>query len=251
MSRSALRAARGVKDGLADLPVALDEAGEDVGDGLVERAGLALGAKRGGVRDDAVGELVRDDVERGGQRLVVAAVAVAEDELVAVEEGVVVAARVVDGGVDALVLAVPAFAPVHLGEVVPGAGDEGVRVDGGAGTGAAPSSSQLPAGPCCARGLPGRTRRARRLLYVRVGGEPRVSSSRMELAPSAATTSAAADRRRRRCRCRPRRRLVMSAACTTVPPAASTNDSNSALPDASLAAICTRQASFTVCASTG
>ena len=82
------------------------------------------------VERDAVGELVRHHVAGAGERGEVGAVAVAEHELFAVEEGVVVVAPEVHGGVHALALAVPAAALVHLGEIVPGGRDVGVGIDG-------------------------------------------------------------------------------------------------------------------------
>ena len=86
----------GLVGGLAEQPL-LEAGAEDVGDRLVERAGLALVGEAGGVLGDGVGELVAEHVDRLGEPLEDAAVAVAEDQLGAVPERVVVVAAVVDG----------------------------------------------------------------------------------------------------------------------------------------------------------
>ncbi len=77
--------------------VLLDQHPEHVGDRLVERPGLA-GVRQGcGVLDDAVGELVADHVEAGGEPAEDLPVPVAEDHAGAVPEGVLVTLAVVDG----------------------------------------------------------------------------------------------------------------------------------------------------------
>ena len=76
---------------LAEHPL-LDAGAEHVGHRLVERPGLPLVGEPGGVLGDRVGELVAEHVDRLGEPLEDLAVAVAEDQLGAVPEGVVVVA---------------------------------------------------------------------------------------------------------------------------------------------------------------
>ena len=73
----------------------LDHDAEDVRDRFVERAGLVVVVEPGGVLGHAVGELVADDVEGLGE-VVDEGVAVAEDHLLGVPEGVAVLLAEVD-----------------------------------------------------------------------------------------------------------------------------------------------------------
>ena len=86
----------------------------------MERAGLALVVQAGGVLGDPVGELVADDVEAAGERQEDHAVAVAEDHLGAVPEGVVVAGAEVHRGDQRQALAVERVATVRLLPQLPG-----------------------------------------------------------------------------------------------------------------------------------
>ena len=79
---------------LAEQPL-LEAGGEDVGDRLVERPGLALVDQPGGALGDGVGELVAEHVHGLGEPVERLAVTVAEDQLPAVPERVVVVALVV------------------------------------------------------------------------------------------------------------------------------------------------------------
>ena len=81
----------GLVDGLAEQPL-LEAAAEDVTDRLVEGPGLALVAQPGGVLGDGVRQLVAQHVDRLGEPVEELAVAVAEHQLGAVPEGVVVVA---------------------------------------------------------------------------------------------------------------------------------------------------------------
>ncbi len=84
----------GLVDGLAEQPL-LEARAEHVADRLVEGAGLVLVAQPGGVLGDGVGELVPEHVDGLGEAVEDLAVAVAEDQLGAVPEGVHVVVAVV------------------------------------------------------------------------------------------------------------------------------------------------------------
>ena len=71
--------------------------GEHVGDALVQRAGLSVVGERRRVLHHAVAELVREHVGRLGEAFEDLAVSVAEDQLLAVPERVVVVLAVVHG----------------------------------------------------------------------------------------------------------------------------------------------------------
>ena len=127
MSRSAPRLDAGQEEPGPDQPVRLvdgvlaeqpllEAGGEDVGDRLVERARLALVDQPGGVLGDRVGELVAEHVDRLGEPVEDLAVAVAEDQLRAVPERVVVVAPVVDGRDTVGAGVVVRVAVVDLGE---------------------------------------------------------------------------------------------------------------------------------------
>ena len=87
----------------ADWPfdVLLHQGAEDVRHGLVQRAGLVAVRQAGGELGDAVRQFVADDAQGLGEPLEDLAVAVAEDHLVAVPEGIVVQLAEMDGGVQA------------------------------------------------------------------------------------------------------------------------------------------------------
>ena len=110
--------------GLAEQPL-LEAGGEDVGDRLVERAGLVAVDQPGGVLGDGVGELVAEHVDRLGEPAEDLPVAVAEDQLGAVPERVVVVLPVVHGQADRRAVAVVRRPPVDLLEQRQRAGDPG------------------------------------------------------------------------------------------------------------------------------
>src|SRR6478672_1408269 len=93
---------------------------EHVRDALVEGTRLATVGQAGGELRDAMGQLVPDDVEADGEAAEVPPVAIAEDHLRAVPEGVVVVAPVVDGGQQRQASAVEGVAAVCRGEQLPG-----------------------------------------------------------------------------------------------------------------------------------
>ncbi len=120
----------GVGGALAEHPLP-DAAGEDVGHRLVERPRLAVVDQTGGVLGERVHELVGQHVDAAGEAQEELAVAVAEDQLGAVPEGVDVALAVVDGRADGAALAVVGVAAVDLGQQGERGGDAGGRlVDG-------------------------------------------------------------------------------------------------------------------------
>ena len=126
MSRSARACTPGRNRPCADQPVArdgvlaeqplLEAGGEHVGDRLVERARLALVDQPGGPLGDRVRELVAQHVDRLGEPVEDLAVAVAEDQLLAVPERVVVVPLVVHGRDHRGAGVVVGVAAVDLGE---------------------------------------------------------------------------------------------------------------------------------------
>ncbi len=132
----------GREDALTDQPVRvsgrltrlalLDHAAEDVGHRLVERSRLSFVGERRRVLRHRVAELVAEHVEGPGEATEHLAVAVAEDQLVTVPEGVVVVAAVVDGRDDRGALVVVGTPRQHRCEEVQGRGQTGGGlVDGG------------------------------------------------------------------------------------------------------------------------
>jgi hypothetical protein len=122
----------GLRRGLAQQPL-LETHREAVGHRLVEGAGLPLVGQRGSELGDGVRELVAEHVDRLGERPEHLSVTVAEDQLLAVPEGVVVVLLVVDGhdrlGSLAVVRRAPEDVAVHRecrGDAVGGLVDRGV-----------------------------------------------------------------------------------------------------------------------------
>ena len=140
--------------GLAEQPL-LEAGGEDVGDRLVERPGLALVDQPGGVLGDGVGELVAEHVDRLGEPVEDLAVAVAEDQLGAVPERVVVVAARSARSPTRRARAVVGVAAVDLARTAPATPVDAVGrlVDGDVARrpGRRPSAPGCRAASCCCR----------------------------------------------------------------------------------------------------
>ena len=114
----------GQEDALADQPVGvggvlaehalLETGGEDVGDRLVQCTGLTVVLESGGVLGECVAQLVREHVDGLGEPFEDLAVPVAEHQLRAVPERVVVVALEVHGRAHRRALAVVRRPPVDL-----------------------------------------------------------------------------------------------------------------------------------------
>ena len=117
----------GVGGGLSEHPL-LHAGAEHVGDRLVERPGLPLVGEPGGLLRERVRQLVAEHVDRLGEPVEDLLVAVAEDELGAVPEGVVVVRAVVHRGQHPGTVPVVGVATEDLAVEREGRGDPGGRL---------------------------------------------------------------------------------------------------------------------------
>lgn len=120
---------RGFGGVLAQQPL-LGQHGEDVGDGLVERAGLPVVGQPGGVLRHAVRQLVGDDRHGSREPPQHDAVTVDQDHLRALPERVVVALPVVHGGNHGARTRVEGVASVDTAEQLVGDADPVVGLVG-------------------------------------------------------------------------------------------------------------------------
>ena len=117
----------GVGRGLREHPLLHADA-ENVGDRLVERPGLPLVGQAGRLLRERVRQLVAEHVDRLGEPVEDLLVAVAEHELGAVPEGVVVVLAVVHRGQHPGTVPVVGVAPEDLAVERQGRGDPGGRL---------------------------------------------------------------------------------------------------------------------------